>query len=459
MGGDLNLKKSWHPGLSKNQERVWKSEKAALEERKQIEKLRKEREEERQIEELQKLAEASGGKVAQKRVDWMYAGPSGDGQGVTEEREAYLLGKRRIDNLLKASDAETSALRKGAAVGIEAVGGGSAVNALDTKKKVLDDPLLLIQKQRMELQIQQMREAQKEVKRKEKMEKERERRHRHRHNRRDRSRSDDEDYDRWDRHRRRDRLREDSEEYDRRHRHRPRSRSPRRRDDRNSRDHNRRRSRSPYRKSERDNYRRRSRSPRRRFGADDNLNFRRRSRTPPRLSYDSFQRSRSRSPYRRTSNEDQHRRHYSDEDKPRHARSPPATKQESPQRDTQSVTDRLAAMQADAKSLEEQRSERVRLREAEDAVEEAKHKHSKEGGHRFISNVRRGVGDMDLGEVMARGRQGFSRACEEWVEDEIHSVDCIHHHDIGDWGSSARAISLPSMPIAGPIQDDNLDIG
>ena len=50
MGGDLNLKKSWHPHLRKNQERVWKEEKSALEERKQIEKLRKEREEERALE-------------------------------------------------------------------------------------------------------------------------------------------------------------------------------------------------------------------------------------------------------------------------------------------------------------------------------------------------------------------------------------------------------------------------
>ena len=69
MGGDLNLKKSWHPHLRKNQERVWKEEKAALEERKLIDKLRREREEEAALEELQKLQAESGGKVVQRRVD------------------------------------------------------------------------------------------------------------------------------------------------------------------------------------------------------------------------------------------------------------------------------------------------------------------------------------------------------------------------------------------------------
>lgn len=135
MGGDLNLKKSWHPHLRKNQERVWKEEKSALEERKQIEKLRKEREEERQIEELQKMQEAAGGKTITKRVDWMYAGPSGDGAGVSEEREGYLLGKRRIDQLLQSND--TQNLQKGAAVGIDAVGDTNANSARYTKESSL----------------------------------------------------------------------------------------------------------------------------------------------------------------------------------------------------------------------------------------------------------------------------------------------------------------------------------
>ena len=235
MGGDLNLKKSWHPHLRKNQERVWKEEKSALEERKQTEKLRKEREEERQIEELQKLQEVAGGRVVTKRVDWMYAGPSGDGGGVTEEREGYLLGKRRIDNLLTSTD--TQSLHTGAPVGIDAVGNTNANTARDTQKKVLEDPLLLIQKQKMEMQLKAMKDAQKEVKYAEKREKEkeRERRHRDKHRHRERSR----DRDRKHRsHRDRSNSRSRSDDYDDRSR---RERKYRRhdRDDREARDRHR----------------------------------------------------------------------------------------------------------------------------------------------------------------------------------------------------------------------------
>lgn len=238
MGGDLNLKKSWHPHLRKNQERVWKEEKSALEERKQIEKLRKEREEERALEELQKLQESAGGRTVQRRVDWMYSGPGGDGAGVTEEREGYLLGKRRIDQLLKSND--TKDLQKGAAVGIDALGNANANSARDTQKKVLEDPLLMIQKQKMEMQLKAMKDAQKEAKYEEKRSKEKERERKHR-DREDRHR------DREDRHRDRD----DGRRYHRSRRDRSRSRDRYRRDDRQrddrQRDDRRRRSRSPYR--------------------------------------------------------------------------------------------------------------------------------------------------------------------------------------------------------------------
>jgi hypothetical protein len=343
MGGDLNLKKSWHPHLRKNQERVWKEEKSALEERKLIEKLRKEREEEAQIEELQRLQAENGGKVVQRRVDWMYAGPSGDA-GVTEEREGYLLGKRRIDNLLKDND--TQSLQKGAAVGIDAAAADpNANNARDTQKKVLQDPLLMIQKQKMEMQLKAMKDAKYAEKREK--EKERERKHKHRD---------------------RERSREREHKHSRRHR----SRSPRRRedrDDRRDRDSHRRRSRSrsrsPYRKhgSRRD----RSQSPRRREDRGDlrdRHTYRRRDRTPPRKQPD---------------------------DAEAH----------------QSAADRLAAMQAEATSLEEQRAERVRQQEIKDREEEEKQKIQKDGGRRFISSMRGQASNMDLGDAIARGRQNL----------------------------------------------------
>jgi hypothetical protein len=387
MGGDLNLKKSWHPNLRKNQERVWKEEKNALEERKLIDKLKKERDEERQIEELQRLQEAAGGKVVTKRVDWMYAGPSGDGAGVTEEREGYLLGKRRIDGLLKGNESQT--LQKGAAIGIDAVGGLSANTVRDTQKKVLEDPLLMIQKQKMEMQLKAIKDAQKQKQYEDKRakEKERERKHRHRQSRRDRSRSRSEDVDRDRRHRR---HRRDDRDGHRRH---SRSLSPRRHEDREERDgrdsHRRRsRSRSPYRKSHRDETRKRtrSRSPRRRDASDERVNYRRRDRTPPRHSFDNDRRRRNNA------------------DRP-HRPAPDAVDVKPDEKE--STAERLAKMQNDASSLEEQRNERVRLLEEQDAAEAAKRNNIKDGRQRFMSSVRNKAADLDLGDVIARGRHGY----------------------------------------------------
>lgn len=144
MGGDLNLKKSWHPMLMSNQERVWKEEKAALEERKRIQQMMKERQEERQIQELQEMQEAAGGPKKQNKVDWMYAGPSAGQTGTTEEMEGYLLGKRRIDPLVKGN--ENQKLQKNA--GEESfMGLQNANTSRDIASKIRDDPLLAIKKQ------------------------------------------------------------------------------------------------------------------------------------------------------------------------------------------------------------------------------------------------------------------------------------------------------------------------
>lgn len=94
MPGNLNLKKSWHPGLKKNQEAVWKKEQAALEERKKIQEKRKEIQREREQAELQALQDqASGKQTTSRRMEWMYNTAS------TKEAqdEEYLLGKRKID--------------------------------------------------------------------------------------------------------------------------------------------------------------------------------------------------------------------------------------------------------------------------------------------------------------------------------------------------------------------------
>lgn len=384
MGGDLNLKKSWHPHLRKNQERVWKEEKSALEERKQIEKLRKEREEERQIEELQRLQESAGGKTITKRVDWMYAGPSGDGAGVTEEREGYLLGKRRIDQLLKGND--TQSLQKGAAVGVDAVGPTLINTARDTQKKILEDPLLIIQKQKMEMQLKAMKDAQKEAKYAEKREKEKGRERKHRDKGRDRERSRDRDR----KHRsRRDRSRSRSADHDDRAR-RDRKHQRLDRNDKEERSSHRQRSRSrsrsPYRKYHRDEARRRSRSPRRREDRDDRDTYRRRDRTSPRPSYNNSNRGWGL-------------------DRPTRPEPMPSQKTEESK---ESAADRLAKMQAEASSLEEQRAERVRQQAIQDAEEEEKHKQNTDGGRRFISSVRgQALNNTDLGDAIARGRHSL----------------------------------------------------
>jgi Pre-mRNA splicing factor/N-terminal domain of CBF1 interacting co-repressor CIR len=140
MGGDLNLKKSWHTGLLSNQRRVWEAEQQAISERKKIEQVRREREEERQIEEIAKLAEAHGSTKRRQRVEWMYGGPTVGGSGTVEEQEAYLLGKRRVDNLLKKDDVRD--VEKAVATPVD--------SARDISAKVALDPLLLIEKQRQE---------------------------------------------------------------------------------------------------------------------------------------------------------------------------------------------------------------------------------------------------------------------------------------------------------------------
>lgn len=90
--------------LHTNQERVWKQEQKAVEERKKLAELRKEQEQERAVQELQRLqAEAGGGKVEQK-VEWMYAAPAEGNGPNAEELEAYLLGKKRVDKLLKGNE-------------------------------------------------------------------------------------------------------------------------------------------------------------------------------------------------------------------------------------------------------------------------------------------------------------------------------------------------------------------
>lgn len=445
-GGDLNFKKSWHPGLMVNQKRVWEEEKKALDERKRIDQLRKEREEERAMQQLQDMQEAAGGKKRLNRVDWMYSGPAAGQAGTTEEMEAYLLGKRRIDGLLKPGD-ETETLKK--AAGEEAFMAIQKVNPVrDSAIKLRDDPLAAIrmsEQQQYEAMLSDptLRKAFMKAtgigeKEKDSEKSRHKHSHRHSHRRRDSSRHRDRsaDDERRRRHRRRDASESDGDresQVDRRKRRRDREdqdsrhgqyrSSEGRQSDRRDRDSTRRRRHSPRESSRSPSpYQRRSRSPYR-------------SRDRAALSKD---RKQSRSPYRR------HGRSYSPDHKTRSdSRSPPrngstarnlkeskswhgSQRRHSPApngrasgaADGDADADRaarLAAMQADATDLDSAREKRLSemaKREAEDREKDdvQRARAAKYGGRSdFVMDMNRRAGEIGIGDRMRRGKVNYEK--------------------------------------------------
>lgn len=96
------MKKSWHPLTYRNQEKIWKLEQKAEEELKKVEQLKKELEEERAVHDLKVLHEATGRTKKNDRLEWMYnAGPAGGNNVSVEDKEAFLLGKKRVDKLIE----------------------------------------------------------------------------------------------------------------------------------------------------------------------------------------------------------------------------------------------------------------------------------------------------------------------------------------------------------------------
>lgn len=387
MGGDLNLKKSWHPQLLTNQKKVWEEEKRALEERKRTDQMMKERQEERQIQELQQLQEAAGGKKRVARVDWMYSGPASGQAGTTEEMEGYLLGKRRIDGLLKGS--ENQKLEKSAKEdSFMAV--QNANTARDTASKIRDDPMLAIKKQEQAAYEAMMNDP---VKRRlmlkaagvgdpNSSERARKRRKHHHHHHRD------------------------SEERHSRHRsHRYEDDPDRHRSER----HGRRRSysssisRSP------------SSSPRRL----------RRSLTPSRSHRSSArdQRVRSRSPYRGKPHErevrNMHSWHSIRPSSP-HSYSHDRSRRHSPPVEDDRAN-KLAAMRQAASDLDHDRERRlaaIAAKDREDAEKDdaSRARNAKSGGRAdFVNGLnRRVIGEMDLGERMGREKSGMEREQEAY---------------------------------------------
>lgn len=393
MGGDLNLKKSWHPVLMSNQRRVWEEEKKALDERKRIEQMMKERQEERQIQELQEMQEAAGGKKRLNRVDWMYSGPSAGQVGTTEEMEGYLLGKRRVDGLLKGT--ENKNLEKAASEdSFMALQKANTVR--DTASKIREDPMLAIKKQEQAAYEALMNDP---VKRRLLLkavggdigETTKGRKHRnHRHH-------DDGEGGRHHSHKRR-RI-EDEDRLDRRskyHHHRRRSisssysRSP-----------------SSYRQRPPSPYQRRSRSPSPYCRRRSDLSYHKRSISP-------YHRRRSPSPYVRPppprTEKGPHRLKTSKSWHDSVRRPSPPSIQEPDNRAA-----KLAAMQQNASELDQDRERRIAAiaereaaeREADEVARARSAKYSGRGD--FVHGLNRKAGDLDIGERMRRGKQGIGR--------------------------------------------------
>lgn len=331
----------------------------------------------------------------------------------TEEMEAYLLGKRRIDSLLKGSDNEKLS-KQATEQAFMAMQNANTVR--DTANKIREDPLLAIKRQEQAAyealmkdpikrrQLKEVVNGKEEGKGRDSREKDKSGKHRkHRHRDdggrdRDSRRSSRRDRDDEDRYYRRSHHQRRSPSHSRspsrtpptRHRERPRSRSPRRED----RDYRRR---SP----DREHRRTRSSSPDRR---GDSI---KRRTSPP-------YRRRSPIPPQRDNNDRKPRDYYNRRNgagvKSNGSPAPPA---EDP---AEERARKLAEMQANADRMDSDRAKRLaELSEKEKAElekEEAARIHSSKYGGKgaFLSGVNRKAGDLDLGERVRRGRQTLIKA-------------------------------------------------
>ncbi|XP_075891735.1 pre-mRNA-splicing factor CWC25 homolog [Nelusetta ayraudi] len=146
-GGDLNLKKSWHPQTMKNIERVWKAEQKYEAERKKIEELQKELKDERSREEMTRYAEETGAiKKRDDRLDWMYQGAAGQ-----VSRDEYLMG-RTIDKQITDQYAEPES-GPSAETGLlpgSIFNPATPASNLDLAAKIREDPLFEIRKREEE---------------------------------------------------------------------------------------------------------------------------------------------------------------------------------------------------------------------------------------------------------------------------------------------------------------------
>ena len=330
MGGDLNLKKSWHPVLMQ--------------------------------------------------------------AGTTEEMEGYLLGKRRIDGLLK-NDEHKKLEKTANEESFMALQHANTVR--DTASKIRDDPMLAIKKQEQAAYEAMMNDPVKRrlllkvvggdapAKEKERSHRKHRHHHHHHHHRDDKRHGQDDEEHSYRRTRKRPRT-ENEDKYDRDDAHYNRRRSASSSYSRSPSPYRRRRSPSPY------------------YHARRPLPQRRRSRSPQNPRKDDYRLKQSKSwsaPYRKESF---------------------PSNQQSPQ--PPAIDDRAAkllAMQQAASELDDDREKRVSALNTRDAAERevedaARARAAKYGGKGdFVNGLHRKAGDMDIGERMRRGRGGLERERDE----------------------------------------------
>ncbi|XP_047116869.1 pre-mRNA-splicing factor CWC25 homolog isoform X3 [Schistocerca piceifrons] len=159
-GGDLNLKKSWHPSTTRNIEKVWKAEQRHDEEQKRINDLRREIIAEKDKEDIKKYAEEKGviEKKNEHKLEWMYKKP-----GELVDREEYLLGRSIDKTFEQIQESEKAAASSSSVVDInlaEKAGGEHSSFAsllapqVDLARKLQEDPLFAIRKKELETRSQ-----------------------------------------------------------------------------------------------------------------------------------------------------------------------------------------------------------------------------------------------------------------------------------------------------------------
>ena len=406
MGGDLNLKKSWHPVLMSNQKRVYEEEQKALQERKRTQERVKELQQERQIEELQKMQEEAGGPRRQNRVDWMYSGPAAGQAGTTEEMEGYLLGKRRIDPLVKGT--ENKKLEKGSDEGaFMALQNANTVR--DSASKIREDPMLAIKKQEQAAYEALMNDpvrrrlllkaAGQDVSTGSEKERERKKRkhhhHHHHHSHSHSHRRHDDRHERYDGRKRYDDARPERDDRDYRRR--------------SYNDNSRRQSTSS-------SYSRSPSPPSRRRPSPPPYDSRRRSPSP----YSSrHRRSRSRSPPRFNGQSHSSSRDYAPPHRLNHSKSFPGSRSNNNNGNGVSAEERaakLAAMQSDAAELDVSRTDRLKKIETQERREleedeSARARSARYGGGKgqFVHGLNRQAGEIGMGERIRRGKGGLEK--------------------------------------------------